>query len=266
MKQLAGSMKQFISVYMQSVRMVLMIAMENKISFVFLLVSLLVRIATTLFFFEAIYLQVDEIAGWNFTQLLVLLGTFFLLDAIGRITYMNGFQQMPNMVETGLLDVYMIKPISLRAYLSARFPSVTVPLIKFFIAVAIIVYALIALGTSAHVVGYLYVLILAIVLHYSLVSLMSTINFFSVIPQMGWLVGTVFELGKYPMAIYTGAVSFVLSFILPIGFMFSFPARVVTGVVSGYEFLLATVVTVFFYMISTVIWNYGEKQYASAQG
>src|SRR4030042_2328795 len=62
-------------------------------------------------FFKIFYLNLDEIAGWNYPQILVLLGTFQIYTSfIYGFFIIHHLRRLPRWIWNGELDFFLLKP------------------------------------------------------------------------------------------------------------------------------------------------------------
>jgi ABC-2 type transport system permease protein len=237
-------------------------------AFAFSLVSLgtVVKIIVSLIFFKSIFLQVREIGGWSYNHVLTLQGLYFLIEAVAWATYIRGFNKIYRFVENGDLDIFLTKPINLRSFFIYRYIDIFFSLPQVFIGIGLIIYGVGFNFQSLYLLPqFLILLISAFIIHYSLIVILSTINFFHIVPQTYYLFAEVSKLGQYPIDIYKGVARLVLSIIIPLAFIYSIPAQSLFSQNLLYYFV-SPVIAIIFYFISKLIWQFGIKKYESARG
>ena len=247
-------------------RFELMARMESALAFGLITVGMLVKIAFTLIFFQALYGQVNTIGGWTLSQTYLLLGTFFLIESISWATYIRGFNRLSGFIERGELDRFLVQPVRLRGFLMYRFIDVFFCLPEVFAGIGLVVYGLMETGTWAYLPVYFFYLACAFVLHWSVILLLSTINFYVVFPQTYFLYSEILKLGRYPASIYKGAVGLVFSIVIPLTFIYSVPAEALFKGFSLWTALAAVGLSILFYALAVTCWNRGIQRYESANG
>lgn len=268
MKQLGINMniKKELSLLKISAKIELMDRMGNAFAFCLVSSGAVVKVIVSLIFFKSLFLQVSEIGGWSYDQVLTLQGLYFLIDAIAWATYIRGFNRIHRLIETGDLDIFLTKPVNLRFFFIYRYIDIFFSLPQFFIGIGLIIYGV---GFNLHTLyllpGFLILLLNSLVIHYSLIVILSTVNFFHIVPQTYYLFAEVSKLGQYPLAIYRGAARIVLSVIIPLAFIYTIPAQFFFSRNLLFYFL-SPVVAIIFYFMSKKIWQFGIKRYASAMG
>jgi ABC-2 type transport system permease protein len=79
-----------------------------------------------------------------------------------------------------------------------------------------------------------------------------------------WIYRDLSQMARFPVDIYIEGVRFFLTFIVPIGLIFTVPAKALFGVLSIQWLIFALVFTVVFYLVILKFWNYALKKYSSA--
>ncbi len=258
--------KKNFKIFLQLFKIELMDRMDAAFAIFILMIGVFVQVAFNLIFFKAIYLHVDTIGGWTLNQTYILIGTSYFINFIAWFSYTRGFSKLPRLIENGSLDTYLTKPINLRFLLSFRHLEPLTAIPQLFLAISIIIYGSINIQGNINVPIYLLTLFCAVVLHFSLISIFYTINFFYIIKQGIYLQQEIFGLGKYPITIYKGFVKIFLSTVIPLAFIFSVPARALTGNLKPIEIFYTISITTIFYFISKFFWIKGVSKYESAKG
>lgn len=240
--------------------------MEDYVAFIFISIGTLLRIAITVIFFQAIYGHVNTIGGWAVEEVYVLLGTWFFIDGISWMSYQRGFNRLSRFIERGDLDVLISKPINLKVFLSYRFADVVFTNPYLVVAVGMIVYGASLTSSPINIPLYLLFMVFAFIIHHSFMLMLGCVNFFYIIEAPTYMRQEIMKLGQYPVSIYKGVVKLILSFLIPLAFMFTFPARAFFGNVTLFETIQVFIVAVIFYLLSNAIWKYSLNHYESAQG
>ena len=68
--------------------------------------------AVQLMVFGAVYSNVDRIGAWGEGEMILFIGTFSLINAVGMAFYFFGIRQVPDKIRNGELDLYLTKPVS----------------------------------------------------------------------------------------------------------------------------------------------------------
>jgi ABC-2 type transport system permease protein len=79
-----------------------------------------------------------------------------------------------------------------------------------------------------------------------------------------WIYRDLSQMARFPVDIYAEGVKFFLNFIVPIGLIFTVPAKALFGVLSIQWIILTLAFAAVFYLMILKFWNYALKQYSSA--
>lgn len=74
------------------------------------------------------------------------------------------------------------------------------------------------------------------------------------------------NLGRFPLDIYQSPLREILTFIIPVGIMISFPAQALFNLLSGAKIIYAFILSTSLLLLSLKFWHYGLKQYQSWGG
>lgn len=241
--------------------------MEDAIAFTFITIGTLVRMALVIIFFQSIYGHMQTIGGWQPYQMYLLLGTWFFIDGIAWASYTRGFNgRLPHAIERGDFDLFLTKPVNLKIFLSYRFIDVIFTTPAIISAIGLIIYGSIISLEPIHIFSYLFFLAMAFWIHHSFSLILGTINFFHILEAPMYLRNSILHLGQYPITIYTGLIRVVFSFVIPLAFMFTIPAKAFLGKATIQEAVLLVLVGLFFYLFSSFFWKLGIHHYESANG
>lgn len=70
--------------------------------------------------------------------------------------------------------------------------------------------------------------------------------------------------GRFPVDIYKQPIQGLLTYLIPVGIMMTFPAKALMGLISPGGVLISLLIGVFAILLSFKFWNFALKKYASA--
>ncbi|MBI4096913.1 MAG: ABC-2 family transporter protein [Candidatus Levybacteria bacterium] len=79
-----------------------------------------------------------------------------------------------------------------------------------------------------------------------------------------WIFREITALGKVPVSVYREPVSWILTFILPVAAMITFPAQALMGILSWQGVVISFLFSSILLHLSLRTWHFALKQYASA--
>jgi ABC-2 type transport system permease protein len=132
----------------------------------------------------------------------------------------------------------------------------------------LIVYALNLLGISPtpdRIAMFATMLVSAVIMVYSLWLMMSSLAFWFVrIDNVTELFYAFYEAGRYPVTIYRGFVRGLLTFIVPIAFVTTYPASALLGRLDSATAWMGIIFAIVLLISSNRIWNFAVRYYSSA--
>src|SRR5476651_561978 len=95
--------------------------MMFKSNFILWIIVDLTWFGLHLSFVQFLYLQVNEIAGWNKWQMILLVTTNMLVQQIFQTFLMINLTKLPELIRTGRLDFFLAQPASAQFLVSTRY-------------------------------------------------------------------------------------------------------------------------------------------------
>jgi ABC-2 type transport system permease protein len=230
---------------------------------------------TLVFFIQAavywvIYLNVDDIGGWDKWHSIFFVGTFTLVDGLYMSFYFFGLLGVPEAISSGRLDLYLAKPFDPLLHLAfERFNPGS--LFLSLPALALVCASVVALRlwpTPLEVLGYLCAVILMLILMFDLMVLMRVPAFrFKRISAFSVAEGALTEFSfRVPGSAYKGWLKIVFRVVLPYGLIAAFPTEAFFGKASELAWASALGVTAAFTLFARLAWRWGIASYESAGG
>jgi ABC-2 type transport system permease protein len=213
-----------------------------------------------------IYRNTNSVAGWTRGDAFVLAATCFFMNALFSAFFMS-LNEIPQQVRKGTLDFVLTKPIDTQFWVSTRkfnFDQVGTLLA----GLVMIVYG----GWSAQIhpgsaqwIAYFVLVAAATLIFYSFNLALMTTGIWLVRVDNLWVLGeTVMQIARYPLDIYSSGLRAGLTFIVPLAFLATVPAR---QLVRGFDvkmLLLGVVWAAVSVGLSRLFWRFALTQYGSA--
>jgi ABC-2 type transport system permease protein len=222
-------MRRYLVLYAYLLRFSFSKAMEFRLDFVFRIAMDIIYYAVNLTFFKLLYLHAGTLGGWTEPQAMVFVAGYLVVDAINMTLFANNMWMLPQLVNRGDLDYYLVRPVSSLFFVSVRDFAAS-SFVNLLMTAGIMAWAL-ARYPEPIAVGRL-LLYALFLLNGSFVYYCMRMYF--VLPvfwthsargfdQLFWSLGHFME---KPDRIWSGWLRKALTFILPFTLMASFPARV----------------------------------------
>ncbi len=211
--------------------------------------------------------QRQELAGWRYPEMVVVVGWFTILKGLLDGAVNPSLLAVVDHIRQGTLDFVLIKPADAQFLVStAKFDPwkmVDAPA-----GVGVIAYGFVLLGRApsvVHVLAALGCLVAAAFVLYALWLLVVSAAFWVVrLDNLAFLFMSIFDFARWPVSIFRGVLRALFTFIIPLALMTTFPSLAVLGKLSptlaGGAFLGAAI----FMMLARVVWNFAIRRYTSA--
>lgn len=226
------------------------------------LVMSIVGAVTAIIFIDIFFSFTASIAGWNKNQVLLLVGLYRVFSALFTTFFLSGINLIPQYVRSGELDIFLTKPINTQFYASLR--AIVIPdLSKVVSGLAII-----SLADRAGFIDYLLLLIgltSGLAIFYGIYFMIATLVFWTGRLESLYDIHDVLsEPLSVPLSVLGKRMSFVFTYIIPLGFVVTFPAEVFLGMSPSYVLLVGILLGLALLVISSWFWNFALRHYTSA--
>ncbi len=170
-------------------------------------------------------------------------------------------------IRDGTFDFVLTKPLNAQ-FISSLRNIVVWRLVDVVIGLVVIAYALGQLHvtpTTTQIGFFILMLLAGIVIVYSIWLVMVSFAFWFVkIDNITELFYAFYEAGRYPVTIYRGLVRVLLTFIVPIAFVTTFPASALLGRIDQTMTFTGFALAIGLFIASNRFWNFAIRYYASA--
>jgi len=213
-----------------------------------------------------VYRNTDSIAGWNRGEAFVLAATMFLMNAFSSAFFFS-LTEIPQQVRMGTLDFVITKPIDTQFWISTRrfnFDQIG-PLFAGVVMVGVGLSQASVSPSFLQWVCYLLLLVVSLALFYAFsLALMTTGIWFVRVDNL-WVLGeSITQVARFPIDIYQAGLQRFLTFVLPLGFLATVPARQLIKGADIQMTLIGLVWAALAVFLSRRFWRYALKHYASA--
>lgn len=242
-------------------------AMQFRFDFFFRIIMDCIFYIVNVLFYRVLFIHTGGLAGWTESQVMIFLSGFLLVDAIQMTVISNGTWMIPNLVNKGELDYYLLRPVSSLFFLTTRdfaFNS----FVNILVAVGIMIWAF-STSTVSYplhkILLYLFLILNGTYLFFLCRILTLTPIFWTHSGRgLEMIFWTLDKFAERPDGIFTGWVKKILISIMPFAIISSFPARALfqdnTWQIAGY----CIGVVLIAHIITMRVWSLGLRHYSSA--
>lgn len=218
-----------------------------------------------------LFSQTPELNGWNFAQVLAVLGIYMLVDSLKNLFIGPSLQSIAGMdgdLWTGRFDFTLLKPVPVQFYVSFRNwnPWAVMDIIA---ALVILGIAVSRLGETVTLPGvglFLASLLISLVLVYSVMLFLISGAFRYLGAPLVWIYDSLIQMGRFPVSVYPGVFKLVLTWVVPVGFIVTVPAEVLSGVTGLVKPLVGGLLALVMFTAASRFFKSGLKKYSGASG
>jgi ABC-2 type transport system permease protein len=258
------NLKRYFTVWWLMSRNSFMSVLYQKLSFAILLLGKTLRFVFFIIFLSLLVRGTKVVAGYTLEQTMFFFLTFNLVDIVSQFFFREVYRFRP-LIVSGDFDLILVKPVNalFRVLMGGAdlIDLVTIPPIMI---------ALYIVGRSlAPTVGSV-IIFLALILCGLLISTAFHIFVLSFgiltfeIDHMIMIYRDLLSMGRFPVDIYREPIRSILTYLVPVGIMITFPAKALMGLVSPISVMVALTIGMILFVGSLKFWNHALKRYTSA--
>jgi ABC-2 type transport system permease protein len=260
-------MIKYIRVFGEFFRVCLVEEFEYRVNFMANLLTTLFWMAISVITVKLYFYNTDQIGGWSYDEVLVLLGVFISIHGFIEFFLQPNMTRFVSHIRKGTFDYILTKPIDAQFHVSFRH-LVFWRLFDVALGMGLVYYALWRLDVTLSF-GQLYIFVTmflaSLCMMYSLWMGMMILSFWAVkIDNLSFLFHSLFETSRFPVTVYQGVLRFILTYVFPIGLITTFPASSVIGQMTRNEALLSVMMAGICVIMARWFWRYALKHYTSA--
>ncbi len=213
-----------------------------------------------------IYRNTNSVAGWSRGDAFILSATCFLMNAFSQALFFS-LMEIPSQVRLGTLDFVITKPIDTQFWVSTRrfnFDQVG----TLIAGVVMVTIGVISTGLHPDTLqwaAYLVLIACSLAIFYSFQLFLMTTGIWLVRVDNLWVLGeSVMQVSRFPLDIYEGGIQRFFTFMLPLAFIATIPAK---QLVKGFDLqmMLLGVLWAAVALIATrAFWQFAMRHYTSA--
>lgn len=259
-------MKRHLRLIALFVRATVQAQLEYRSGVVGRLFANLLSVGTGILLLWAMFQQISSVGGWNFDQVLVLIGVVYTIEFVVEIWFYPSLNPVSTYVRKGEFDLLLLKPIASQFLVTFRYLQV-LEITGLLIGLSVIGLGMHRLGvvTPLNVLLLVVFLMVALVIIYSLYLALSTLAFwFTKIEEVASVIWLHSTAGSFPVAAYPSWARFMFTFILPVAFVTNVPAQAATGRLDWDWALGSLAFAAFALAAASWLWGRAIRSYSSA--
>lgn len=207
------------------------------------------------------------VAGWTYHQSLVVVGFFVSLKGLLDTFVEPNLRSVVEQVRLGTLDFTLLKPVDAQLMVSTT-KTMPAKLSHVVGGIGMLVYVA---GQLPQPPGWGDVVWASILFFsgfaciYSIWLVVISLAFYFVrIDNLSYVLESVLDAGRWPLDLYRGGLRLVLTYVVPIGLVTTFPSLALLGELSAGNGIIGISMSVVFLLVSRRVWLSALARYSSA--
>ena len=214
-----------------------------------------------------IFNNTETIGGWDFGQLIALLGVFRLVHTLMIALIWPNTEKFNQSIRDGSMDYTLLQPIN--SMFLVTFSRITVwRAWDLILAIILIVVGVNQSGDTATLLDILTFILLTIsgaIIIYSLWIVLIALTFwFTKFDNNVTIMQALLDAGRYPVGVYPVWLRIIVTFIIPIAVATTIPLQALRGDLDLPRIGLFFLVGIVIFWVATRVWKSGLKRYSGA--
>ncbi len=265
MVHMADDLKKYLKTWFLFSKISFNTAFQSRLSTLLFVLAKFLRFGFFLFFIFVLLSETKGIAGYSIWQVTLFYGSFSLIDSLSQFLLREVYRFRDYIIR-GNFDFILVKPISpLFRSLFGGSDILDVPMI--FISLVLIFLAISNLSnlTIFGIISYLILFTNALIIALSFHIFILAFGVISTdIENSIFIYRDLTNMGRFPIDIYIEPLRSLITFVIPVAIMTSFPVKALLGMLSPGLFIIAFVWSFGSLFLSIWFWKLSLKRYSSA--
>lgn len=259
------NLRKYLKVILRYSTNSLQMALANPSIFLLFTLSKILRISLFIFFLYSLFNGLNDIGGYTRYQMLLFYLVFNLVDSASQLLFREVYR-FRSLIINGSFDMVLAKPFSplVRALLGGP-DMIDVGMLAILVSVMIYVADKFIHPNLAQVAIFIAMifnsLLLATAFHICVLALgILTTS----VDHLVMIYRDLTSLVRIPVDLYLNPIRAILTFVIPIGIMFTFPAKAIFGLLSWQLVVLSLAIGIVSLVLAFRFWQEAIKRYQSA--
>ncbi|MBI2327293.1 ABC-2 family transporter protein [Candidatus Curtissbacteria bacterium] len=257
-------LKKYFKIWLLMTTCVSQIAFLSRFGAVLFIIGKFLRFGFFLLFLIILETQTKGIEGYNLWQVIFFFATFNLIDTLPQLFFREVYR-FRSYVVSGQFDFFLTKPLS-PLFRSLLGGSDILDLSMIFIAVGFIALSATRLEgiTGLSIISYLLLIANALVIAMALHILVISVGVLTTeVDNTIMLYRDITQMGRIPVDVYREPLSFLITFVIPVGVMATFPAKALMGLLTLQFMMISFLISGILLAASLAFWKFSLKNYSS---
>jgi ABC-2 type transport system permease protein len=214
-----------------------------------------------------IFSNTETIGGWDFGELIALLGVFRLVHTLMIALIWPNTEKFNQSIRDGSMDYTLLQPIN--SMFLVTFSRITVWRAWDLVLAAILIIVGINLSgdtiTPLSILIFILLTVSGAIIIYSLWIVLIALTFwFTKFDNNVTILQALLDAGRYPVTVYPVWLRILVTFVIPIAVATTIPLQGLRGDLTLDRVFMYVVIGVVSFLIASQVWKRGLKQYSGA--
>lgn len=239
--------------------------LSNRATIIIFMTGKILRVALFLGFLFFLLKGTKGIGSYSPNQIIFFYLSFNLIDTLAQLFFREVYRFRP-LIVSGSMDLILVKPINPLVRVLLGGADVMDLMMLILLTATVVIFGTTQLSIAP--VSWLAYLVLV------LNGLIISAAFYIFVLGLGVVTTTVDHLVniyrdftsmlRIPVDIYSEPLRFVITYVLPLGIMITFPAKALLGLLSPSLYIISILFGIISIYFALLFWNYSLKKYSSA--
>lgn len=216
-------------------------------------------------FIYIVFQNTNNLAGWNFEQILLLYGITLMSVGISSLGFDAAYDLGPKYIKEGEFDKILLRPVHPLISVmgnSKDFVSFGYLILGLAMSITMLVRLEITV-TFLLIIKILFFVIIGGIIMGGIKAIFSITSFWTYRSnEIIWTFERVYTFAQYPIDIYSGFIKILITYILPYAFVAYYPTLNYLGF-SKYMIYASPVIAILIWIIAINLWNFALNKYRS---
>jgi ABC-2 type transport system permease protein len=214
-----------------------------------------------------IFNNTDTIGGWDFGELIALLGVFRLVHTLMIALIWPNTEKFNQSIRDGSMDYTLLQPIN--SMFLVTFSRITVWRAWDLVLAAILITVGVNMSgdttTALNILTFVLLTISGAIVIYSLWIVLIALTFwFTKFDNNVTILQALLDAGRYPVTVYPVWLRILVTFVIPIAVATTIPLQGLRGDLTLPRVLMFVAIGILSFLIASQVWKRGLKQYSGA--
>lgn len=226
--------------------------------------QLIVQLVSLVFMF-VVFQNTENIAGWNFKQILLLFGVTRIAIGISGYCFDGLYDIGPKYIKSGEFDKILLRPVHPLISIigdSREFVSIADVILGLILTICMLIQLSIPI-TALLIIKILFFSIVGALIIGAINTIFSISSFWTYRSnEVIWSFYRMYTFTEYPITIYNKFIRILITIILPFAFVAYYPTMAYLGF-NSYLIYLSPIVTIILWIVAIKLWNLALNKYRS---